>query len=176
MSARKTTTSSSPMQAARNTQRNVTSRRACARIRRRPGPPNVWPIPSASGCGCPGLRVCINVSGLRASPWPRWRSARPGPHKGVSVERHFAPEASITPVDCQAIVHSPPADFGSPPSRPRATRHLRAAPTGFTSTATASRGYGPWLKEWRAVATRYEKTAVSFASVLRLAATGDWIK
>jgi len=23
--------------------------------------------------------VCINVSGLRVRPWPRWRSARPGP-------------------------------------------------------------------------------------------------
>ena len=32
------------------------------------------------------------------------------------------------------------------------------------------------LKEWRAVATRYDKTAVSFASVLCLAATLDWIK
>lgn len=32
------------------------------------------------------------------------------------------------------------------------------------------------LKEWRAVATRYEKTAVSFAIVLCLAATLDWIK
>ena len=32
------------------------------------------------------------------------------------------------------------------------------------------------LKEWRAVATRYEKTAVSFAGVLCLAATLDWLK
>lgn len=32
------------------------------------------------------------------------------------------------------------------------------------------------LKEWRAVATRYEKTAVSFAGVLSLAATIDWVK
>ena len=32
------------------------------------------------------------------------------------------------------------------------------------------------LKEWRAVATRYEKTAASFAGVLCLAATFDWIK
>lgn len=32
------------------------------------------------------------------------------------------------------------------------------------------------LKEWRAVATRYEKTAKSFLSVLSLAATCDWIK
>jgi len=32
------------------------------------------------------------------------------------------------------------------------------------------------LKEWRAVATRYEKTARSFLGLLRLAATLDWIK
>ncbi len=32
------------------------------------------------------------------------------------------------------------------------------------------------LKEWRAVATRYEKTAASFLGVLSLAATIDWIK
>jgi transposase len=32
------------------------------------------------------------------------------------------------------------------------------------------------LKEWRAVATRYEKTAASFASVLYLAAAFDWLR
>lgn len=32
------------------------------------------------------------------------------------------------------------------------------------------------LKEWRAVATRYEKTAVSFFGILCLAASMDWIK
>ncbi|RKK01053.1 IS5 family transposase [Pseudoroseomonas wenyumeiae] len=32
------------------------------------------------------------------------------------------------------------------------------------------------LKEWRAVATRYEKTARSFLSILCLAAADDWIK
>jgi transposase len=32
------------------------------------------------------------------------------------------------------------------------------------------------LKEWRAVATRYEKTAVCFKGVLCLAATMDWLK
>lgn len=31
-------------------------------------------------------------------------------------------------------------------------------------------------KEWRAVATRHEKTAASFKGVLRLAATADWLK
>ena len=32
------------------------------------------------------------------------------------------------------------------------------------------------LKEWRAVATRYEKTAASFLGVLSLAAAIDWLK
>ena len=32
------------------------------------------------------------------------------------------------------------------------------------------------LKEWRAVATRYETTATSFRGVLCLAATIDWLK
>ena len=32
------------------------------------------------------------------------------------------------------------------------------------------------LKEWRAVATRYEKTASSFKGILHLAAALDWIK
>ena len=32
------------------------------------------------------------------------------------------------------------------------------------------------LKEWRAVATRYEKTARSFLGVLCLAATMDWLR
>jgi transposase len=32
------------------------------------------------------------------------------------------------------------------------------------------------LKEWRAVATRYEKTAACFMGVLCLAATCDWLK
>jgi transposase len=32
------------------------------------------------------------------------------------------------------------------------------------------------LKEWRAVATRYEKTATAFMGVLCLAATCDWLK
>ena len=32
------------------------------------------------------------------------------------------------------------------------------------------------LKEWRAVATRYEKTAASYVGVLHVAAALDWIK
>ena len=32
------------------------------------------------------------------------------------------------------------------------------------------------LKEWRAVATRYEKTASSFMGILCLAAALDWLR
>ena len=32
------------------------------------------------------------------------------------------------------------------------------------------------LKEWRAVATRYKKTATSFLAVIHIAAAADWIK
>jgi transposase len=32
------------------------------------------------------------------------------------------------------------------------------------------------LKEWRAVATRYEKTAASFLGILCLAAVADWLR
>ena len=46
---------------------------------------NVWPAPSASSFGDPIRSVCINVSGLRLGAWPRWRSARPGPHKNYGV-------------------------------------------------------------------------------------------
>ncbi len=49
---------------------------------------NVWPAPSASSLTTT-LAVYANVSGLRAEPWPRWRSARSGPHKFPGVERHM---------------------------------------------------------------------------------------
>jgi hypothetical protein len=42
---------------------------------------NVWPAPSARGFFKINHKVCFNVSDLGASPRPRWRSARPGPHK-----------------------------------------------------------------------------------------------
>lgn len=32
------------------------------------------------------------------------------------------------------------------------------------------------IKEWRAVATRYEKTATSFLGILSLASVVDWLK
>ena len=67
-----------------------------------------------------------------------------------------------------------------PPARQRA---LGALASGI---ATAELHHPPghdlvenlWarLKEWRAVATRYEKTARSFLGILCLAAAADWLK
>jgi putative transposase len=64
----------------------------------------------------PACSVYANVSGLEASPRPRWRSARPGPHKHDGVERHFFCQVSRTPFDCQAISFPPPADPRQPPA------------------------------------------------------------
>jgi hypothetical protein len=48
----------------------------------------------------------------------------------------------------------------------------------FAALLAQTGGANLWarLKEWRAVATRYEKTARSFLGVLCLAATADWLK
>ncbi len=42
---------------------------------------------------------------------PRWRYARPGPHKSLGVERHFLNQVSGTPFDCKAIAFSPLANI-----------------------------------------------------------------
>ena len=47
-----------------------------------------------------------------------------------------------------------------------------AIPSKLNEAAVAC----PRLKEWRAVATRYDKTASSFMGVLCLAAALDWLK
>lgn len=68
--------------------------------------------------------------------------------------------------------------------------HLGARPAIPAKRSEAAVACPPWiyrnrnrverlwarLKEWRAVATRYEKTACSFMGVLCMAATMDWIK
>jgi hypothetical protein len=43
-------------------------------------------------------------------------------------------------------------------------------------TATLSSGVGHACKEWRAIATRYDKTATSYAAGIATAATLDWFK
>ena len=57
--------------------------------------------------------VCVNVSGLGPKPRPRWRYARPGPHKLLGVERRFLNQVSRTPFDCQAISLPPLANIVS---------------------------------------------------------------
>ena len=46
----------------------------------------------------------------RTKPRPRWRYARPGPHKLFGVERRFFNQVSRTPFDCQAISFPPLAN------------------------------------------------------------------
>lgn len=59
--------------------------------------------------------------------------------------------------------------------RPRASPRP-TSPCGSPQGRSAPCRLCARLKEWRAVATRYGKTAVSFTAVLRLAATLEWIK
>src|SRR3954447_1211551 len=75
----------------------------------------------------------------------------------------------------------PPMPFASasgrwarvPPSRPGAPV---ACPEWIYANRHLVENLWARLKEWRAVATRYEKTARSFLGVLCLAATADWLK
>ncbi len=65
-------------------------------------------------------------------------------------------------------------------ARPAIPPQRHEAPVAYPAWISANRNRVErlWarLKEWRAVATRYEKTASSFRGVLRLAATMDWLK
>ena len=65
---------------------------------------------------CPAV-VCYNVSGLGACPGPRWRYARPNPHKHRGVWRRFFNQVFGSPFDCQAISFPPLANVG-PTSAP----------------------------------------------------------
>ena len=68
-------------------------------------------------------------------------------------------------------------DMGARPAIPAKRREapVRCADFIYVHRNQVERLWGR-LKEWRAVATRYEKTARSFLGVLCLAATQDWIK
>jgi transposase len=66
--------------------------------------------PVASGffeCAMIGLLQRIRP---RTKPRPRWRYARPGPHKLRGVGRRFFNQVSGTPFDCQAISFPPLAN------------------------------------------------------------------
>jgi len=56
--------------------------------------------------------VCINVSGLSVRcRWPRWRSARPGPHKGAGVHAPFYAIGFQNTGRLSGHLHLPPADI-----------------------------------------------------------------
>jgi transposase len=68
-------------------------------------------------------------------------------------------------------------DMGARPAIPPKANEAAVAcpPWTYTNRNRVERLWAR-LKEWRAVATRYEKTARSFLGVLCLAATADWLK
>ena len=72
---------------------------------------NVWAAPSASDSLRFALVSFRQSIRSRTMSWPRWRSARPGPHPSVGVERHSLNRISGTPINCQAIPHLPTADL-----------------------------------------------------------------
>ncbi len=68
-------------------------------------------------------------------------------------------------------------DMGSRPAIPAKRNEAPVAcPAWIYSNRHQIENAWAHLKEWRAVATRYEKTAASFMSVLCLAAAVQWIK
>ena len=68
-------------------------------------------------------------------------------------------------------------DIGARPAIPPKSNEAPVAcpPWIYNNRNRVERLWGR-LKEWRAVATRYEKTANSFMGVLCLAAALDWLK
>jgi transposase len=91
----------------------------------------------------------------------------PDPPRWIVGDRGFASDAFRDRIwDMGARPAIPPKKTDAPvacPSWAYANRHL-------------VENLWARLKEWRAVATRYEKTARSFLGVLCLAATVDWVK
>ena len=68
-------------------------------------------------------------------------------------------------------------DMGARPAIPHQRYEAPVAcPDWITNNRNVVERLWARLKEWRAVATRYEKTAASFLGVLSLAAAIDWIK
>ncbi len=68
-------------------------------------------------------------------------------------------------------------DIGARPAiPPRRTDAPVACPPWIYANRHLVENLWARLKEWRAVATRYEKTARSFLGILSLAATFDWLR
>src|SRR5215204_4567354 len=75
-------------------------------------------------------------------PRPRWRSARPGPHKLYGIECHFLNHGSRTPVDCRAISLPPLADIIADV---RATQPRRRGKNGRERVGGFSCGQLAWV-------------------------------
>ena len=68
-------------------------------------------------------------------------------------------------------------DMGARPAiPPKRNEEPVACPAWIYNNRTLVERLWARLKEWRAVATRYEKTAASLLGVLCLAAAADWLK
>jgi transposase len=68
-------------------------------------------------------------------------------------------------------------DMGARPAiPPKRTEAPVACPQWIYANRRLVENLWARLKEWRAVATRYEKTARAFLGVLCLAATMDWLR
>jgi transposase len=68
-------------------------------------------------------------------------------------------------------------DIGARPAiPPRRTDAPAACPAWIYNNRHLVENLWARLKEWRALATRYEQTKPSFLGILCLAATADWLK
>ena len=91
----------------------------------------------------------------------------PGVPKGVVGDRGYASHAFRQPI----------GERGARPAIPSKRNEAPVAcPDWIYNNRNQVERLWARLKEWRAVATRYEKTANSFMGVLCLAAALDWLK
>ena len=76
-----------------------------------------------------------------------------------------------------SIVPARPSCAGARPAiPPKRTDAPVACPPWIYANRHLVENLWARLKEWRAIATRYEKTATSFLGVLSFAATLDWLR
>ncbi len=105
---------------------------------------------------------------------PKWVVADPG-YSSHAFREHIwnlGARPAIPPKQNEAPVACPDWIYNNRNQVERLWAELLKVPAAsVVGIATEGR-----LKEWRAVATRYEKTANSFMGVLCLAAAIDWIK
>jgi transposase len=91
----------------------------------------------------------------------------PGVPKGVVGDRGYASHAFRQPI----------GERGARPAIPSKRNEAPVAcPDWIYNNRNQVERLWARLKEWRTVATRYEKTASSFMGVLALAAACDWLK